>query len=30
MAIALRQALDRADKQLDLLIYDTFPLPKAS
>jgi hypothetical protein len=26
----LRQALDRVDAQLDLLIYDTFPLPKAS
>lgn len=26
----LRQALDRVDSQLDLLIYDAFPLPKAS
>ncbi len=26
----LRQALDRADAQLDQLIYDAFPLPKAS
>ena len=26
----LRQALDRVDGQLDLLIYDAFPLPKAS
>jgi hypothetical protein len=26
----LRQALDRVDTQLDLLIYDAFPLPKAS
>ena len=26
----LRQALDRVDAQLDLLIYDAFPLPKAS
>jgi hypothetical protein len=25
----LRQALDRVDRQLDLLIYDAFPLPKA-
>ncbi len=25
----LRQALDRVDSQLDHLIYDTFPLPKA-
>ena len=25
----LRQALDRVDAQLDLLIYDAFPLPKA-
>jgi hypothetical protein len=24
----LRQALDRVDAQLDLLIYETFPLPK--
>jgi hypothetical protein len=24
----LRQALDRVDSQLDLLIYDAFPLPK--
>ena len=26
----LRQAPDRVDTQLDLLIYDAFPLPKAS
>lgn len=26
----LRQALDRVDAQLDMLIYDAFPLPKAS
>jgi hypothetical protein len=26
----LRQALDRVDTQLDLLIYEAFPLPKAS
>jgi hypothetical protein len=26
----LRQALDRVDSQLNLLIYDAFPLPKAS
>ena len=26
----LRQALDRVDSQLDSLIYDAFPLPKAS
>jgi hypothetical protein len=26
----LRQALDRADAQLDLLIYQAFPLQKAS
>jgi hypothetical protein len=26
----LRQALNRVDSQLDLLIYDAFPLPKAS
>jgi hypothetical protein len=26
----LRSALDRVDTQLDLLIYDAFPLPKAS
>lgn len=26
----LRHALDRVDAQLDLLIYDAFPLPKAS
>jgi hypothetical protein len=26
----LRQALDRVDAQLDLLIYDTFPMAKAS
>jgi hypothetical protein len=26
----LRQALDRVDAQLDLLIYDAFPLPNAS
>jgi len=26
----LRQALDRVDAQLNLLIYDAFPLPKAS
>ena len=26
----LRKALDRVDAQLDLLIYDAFPLPKAS
>jgi hypothetical protein len=26
----LRQALDRVDAQLDLLIYEAFPLPKAS
>ena len=26
----LRQALDRVDSQLDVLIYDAFPLPKAS
>ena len=26
----LRQSLDRVDAQLDLLIYDAFPLPKAS
>jgi hypothetical protein len=26
----LRQALDRVDSQLDLLIYDAFPLPQAS
>jgi len=26
----LRQVLDRVDSQLDLLIYDAFPLPKAS
>jgi len=26
----LRRALDRVDAQLDLLIYDAFPLPKAS
>ena len=26
----LRQALDRVDTQLDRLIYDAFPLPKAS
>ena len=26
----LRQALDRVDVQLDLLIYDAFPLPKAA
>ena len=26
----LRQALDRVDTQLDLLIYQAFPLPKAS
>jgi hypothetical protein len=25
----LRQALDRVDSQLDRLIYDAFPLPKA-
>ena len=25
----LRQALDRVDDQLDRLIYDAFPLPKA-
>jgi predicted MarR family transcription regulator len=25
----LRQSLDRVDAQLDLLIYDAFPLPKA-
>jgi hypothetical protein len=25
----LRQALDRVDTQLDLLIYEAFPLPKA-
>jgi hypothetical protein len=26
----LRQALDRTDAQLDLLIYEAFPLQKAS
>ncbi len=26
----LRRALDRVDAQLDVLIYDAFPLPKAS
>ena len=26
----LRRSLDRVDAQLDLLIYDAFPLPKAS
>jgi hypothetical protein len=26
----LRQALDRVDAQLDALIYEAFPLPKAS
>jgi hypothetical protein len=26
----LRQALDRIDAQLDLLVYDAFPLPKTS
>jgi hypothetical protein len=26
----LRKALDRVDSQLDLLIYDAFPIPKAS
>ena len=26
----LRQALDRVDAQLDVLIYDAFPLPNAS
>ncbi len=26
----LRQVLDRVDTQLDLLIYDAFPFPKAS
>ena len=26
----LRQALDRVDAQLDLLIYEAFPTPKAS
>ena len=26
----LRQALDRVDAQLDVLIYDTYPLPNAS
>jgi hypothetical protein len=26
----LRQALDLVDTQLDLLIYEAFPLPKAS
>jgi hypothetical protein len=26
----LRQALNRVDSQLDHLIYDAFPLPKAS
>ena len=26
----LRKALDRVDAQLDMLIYDAFPLPKAS
>ena len=25
----LRQSLDRVDAQLDLLIYEAFPLPKA-
>ena len=25
----LRRALDRVDAQLDLLMYDAFPLPKA-
>jgi hypothetical protein len=25
----LRQSLDRVDAQLDRLIYDAFPLPKA-
>jgi len=25
----LRRALDRVDSQLDQLIYDAFPLPKA-
>ena len=27
--LPLRQALDRADAQLDLLIYQAFPLQKA-
>jgi hypothetical protein len=26
----LRQALDRVDTQMDRLIYEAFPLPKAS
>jgi hypothetical protein len=26
----LRQALDRVDENLDRLIYDAFPVPKAS
>lgn len=30
LPIPLRRALDRVDLQLDLLIYDAFPLPKAS
>jgi hypothetical protein len=30
MPFLLRQALDGVDDQLDLLILDAFPLPKAS
>jgi len=30
LPLPLRQALDRVDAQLDVLIYDAFPLPKAS
>jgi hypothetical protein len=30
LPVPLRQALDRVDDQLDRLIYDAFPLPKAS
>jgi predicted MarR family transcription regulator len=30
LSFPLRQALDRVDTQLDLLIYEAFPLPKAS
>jgi hypothetical protein len=29
LPIPLRRALDRTDAQLDLLIYQAFPLPKA-
>ena len=30
LKMRLRQSLDRVDEQLDLLIYDTFPMEKAA